>query len=119
MKYKDLDYAVKACLRILVGKENQPIWFSKSDLKSAFHILGISPLDWPFLSMMAQHPETGEELFFFNKCLPFGASISCSHFQQFSNGLRHVFEYITKTHGQIPNYLDDFLFIALSMIRFK
>ena len=123
VKYKDLDFAVRVCLRHLFDKKNlTTLWFSKSDLKSAFHLLGLKLEDWPLLMMMvmmAVHPDTGESYYFFNKCLPFGASISCSHFQRFSNGHRHVFEYITDTAGQVPNYLDDFLFIATCMLRCK
>ena len=119
VKYKDLDFAVRACLRLIANNEWDAtiLWFSKSDLKSVFHLLGIRPEDWPLLMMKACHPTTGEDLYFVDKCLPFGASISCSHFQRFSNGLRYIFEYITKTQGQIPNYLDDFLFIATCILR--
>ena len=111
VKYNDLDFAVRACLKLVAkkqGSENIMLWFRKSDLKSAFRLLGIRPIDWPLLAMKVEHPITGEILFFFNKCLPFGASISCSHFQHFSNGLRHIFEFTIKTQGQVPNYLDDF-----------
>ena len=46
-----------------------------------------------------------------DKCLPFGASISCSHFQRFSNAVKHIVEW--KTKKGLVNYLDDFLFAAL------
>ena len=67
--------------------------------------------------MKAQHPLMGEWFYFIDKCLPFGASISCVLFQRFSNALCHVMEYKTKTQGQITNYLDDFLFLALTIVR--
>ena len=118
VKYRDLNFAVQACIRILQGADgNTIIWFSKSDLKSAFRILGIQPEDWPLLFMKVEHPITRKTLYFFDKCLPFGASISCSHFQRFSDGLRHIFQVTTKTIGQVPNYLDDFLFISLCKRR--
>ena len=116
VKYKDLDFAVQACLKLIGCDSSAVIWFSKSDLKSAFHLLRIRPSDWPLLFMKVKSPE-GEIVYFFDKCLPFGASISCSHFQRFSNGLCHVFEFATKMHGLIPNYLDDFLFMALCRLR--
>ena len=50
--------------------------------------------------------------FFVDKCLPFGASISCSHFQRFSNALTHIFEFITGQRKLVTNYLDDFLFVS-------
>ena len=50
-------------------------------------------------------------------CLPFGASISCALYQQFSNALKHIAEYKISMTIFVPiritNYLDDFLFIAL------
>ena len=46
--------------------------------------------------------------------MSFGASISCVHFQRFSNGLRHIVDMMTGTQHQITNFLDDFLFYAPS-----
>ena len=68
--------------------------------------------------MRAIHPKTGEVWFFVEKCPPFGSSISCAIFQSFSDALRHIAEF--KLSGlvlfpAITNYLDDFLFIAISI----
>ena len=49
--------------------------------------------------------------YFIDKCLPFGASISCSHFQRLSNALRHIVQVLEQTFNSMTNYLDDFLFI--------
>ena len=46
-----------------------------------------------------------------DKCLPFGSSISCVHFQAFSNAVAHIVEYFIKK--KVVNYLDDYLFAAL------
>ena len=43
--------------------------------------------------------------------MPFSSSISCSHFQAFSNAVAHIMK--VKTKKDNVNYLDDFLFIAL------
>ena len=43
--------------------------------------------------------------------MPFGSSISCSHFQAFSDAISFLL--YTKTGKENVNYLDDFLFIAL------
>ena len=67
-----------------------------------------------WLIMMAIHPVTGERLYFIDKCLPFGASISCAVFQEFSDALRHLVEYLLKLNDILTNYLDDFLFVAIS-----
>ena len=68
--------------------------------------------------MKAQDPETGKEFFFVDKCLPFGASISCAVFQAFSDALAHIMKHWTQGNPALrdqcllTNYLDDFLFIA-------
>ena len=49
--------------------------------------------------------------YFVDKCLAFGASISCSHFQKFSDAIAHVIRH--KTGKDLVNYLDDYLFVAL------
>ena len=43
--------------------------------------------------------------------MPFGASISCSHFQRFSDAISHIVAF--KSGYQNVNYLDDFFFVAL------
>ena len=98
-------------------KKKKNIFAGKSDLKSAFHILGLSRCSWKWLVMKAMHPVTGEWKFFVDKRLPFGASISCSHFQRFSDALQHLIEYRASAPRRITNYLDDFLFIAKTIAR--
>ena len=46
-----------------------------------------------------------------DKCLPFGASISCSHFQKFSNAVAYIVCH--RTGKEVINYLDDYLSAAL------
>ena len=66
--------------------------------------------------MKAEDPKTGEWKYFVDKCLPFGASISCALFQCFSDAICFLTENKSASSGQTTNYLDDFLFIALSFI---
>ena len=66
---------------------------------------------WCLLIMKAESPIDGKIYYFVDKCLPFGASISCSHFQRFSNAVAHIVRF--KTQEDLVNYLDDFLFVAL------
>ena len=47
-------------------------------------------------------------IYFVDKCLPFGASISCSHFQAVSDAIAHLVKF--RTGKAIINYLDDYLF---------
>ena len=63
--------------------------------------------------MKAWDPLTRIWKYFVDKCLPFGASISCALFQKFSDALRFLREKRLNVPGQITNYLDDFFFIAL------
>ena len=144
VKYKDIDYAIQAYLRIcnqadrenprgnensrrFLGdkwrnefeyhkSKNRTVYTGKSDLKSAFRMIRLSSDSWPWLVMKARDPITNEWQFFVDKCLPFGASISCALFQRFSNALCYLFEYKTNTQGQVTNYLDDFLFLALTIL---
>ena len=64
--------------------------------------------------MKAENPLTGKIVYFVDKCLPFGASISCSHFQTVSNGLKHITGYLIRKRNCITNYMDDFLFIDIT-----
>ena len=99
--YPDFNKAVQLC--ILTGKSCK---IAKSDMKSAFRNLGIKKSDWKFLVMKATSPVDGLTYYFVDKCLPFGASISCSHFQRFSNAVKHIVQWRTKK--DLVNYLDDF-----------
>ena len=108
-------YYIKKKKRLNIRSQMKSVIFAgKSDLKSAFRLLPISRDSWQWLVMKAQDPTTGTWKYFVDKCLPFGASISCSHFQRFSNALRHLAEERLKAKNRITNYIDDFLFLATS-----
>ena len=127
--YRDLDHTVQNFLKVRAnellqrkqegsGNEDETpiiIFSAKSDLESAFRVLPLKRGCWAWLVMCAQNPKTGEWEYFIDKCLPFGASISCAHFQQVSNALRHVVEVRTAT--VTTNYLDDFLFVAITIVQ--
>ena len=106
VKYPDFTQAVRLCL-----KEGKHCYCSKSDWKSAFRHFPIKRKFWRFLIMKARNPLDKKWYFFIDKCMPFGSSISCAHFQTFSNAILHVMTF--KTGKENVNYLDDFLFIAL------
>ena len=107
VKYPSFDDAIKLCLKI-AGRGNCKI--AKSDLSAAFRHFGIKKEHWKFLVMKAKDPRTGKTFFFVDKCMPFGAAISCSHFQRFSNALSHIVKYFTEYEN--INYLDDFFFVG-------
>ena len=118
VKYNDFDSAVKSCLKVsgeaVCKNQSRSVFLSKSDLMSAFRMIPIAKENWCWLILKAEDPRDGTMKFFVDKCLPFGASISCSHFQRFSNSLRFLVEYITGKKLSVINYLDDFLFIDIS-----
>ena len=103
VKYQDLDVAVQQCLdvkqemkklkfdemaEVMQEEHKQPIYMGKSDIKSAFHLIPLSLWCWLWLIMAAFNPRTNKLQYFIDKCLPFGASISCAIFQRFSNALK-------------------------------
>ena len=109
VSYKKLDDAIRLCI-----KEGKGCYLGKSDMSSAFRHFAMKRDCWKFLVMKAQHPSTGIWYYFVDKCMPFGASISCSHFQRFSDAIAHIVRVITKYDN--VNYLDDFLFAALKKL---
>ena len=104
--YPDFNQTIQLCT-----KAGKGCHISKLDMKSAFRNLGIKKKDWKFLVMKAVSPLDGKTYFFVDKCLPFGASISCSHFQRFSKAVKHIVQWRTKK--DLVNYLDDYFFVAL------
>ena len=108
VKYNDLNHAIANSIRRKKGK----LFYSKTDLKSAFRIFPGFPGHRRFLILKVQHPITGKWCYFINLCMPFGASISCANFQRFSNALKHIVEHRAGVRFSITNYLDDFLFIS-------
>ena len=94
VNYPDFSDAIKICMREI--QEFGACTIAKTDIKSTFRNVCIKKLQWCLLTMAVQSPIDNQWYFFFDKCLPFGASISCSHFQRISNGLAHITR--CKTH---------------------
>ena len=111
VKYKDLDQAVRNSIEMLnkLGWSTT-LFYGKTDLVSAFRILPIKPGQRFLLLLKAKHPRTKTWFYFIDKCLPFGSSISCAHFQLFSDALATILEH--QLNIRVTNYLDDFLFIS-------
>ena len=106
VQYPDFANAIRLCMKVGAGAK-----IAKSDMKSAFRKLGIKPEHFRYLIMKAESPIDGKVYYFVDKCLPFGASISCLHFQRFSNAIRHIVK--SRTVQDLVNYLDDYFFVAL------
>ena len=112
VQYSDLDNAVISALEL----NTTPIFYGKTDVSSVFRLVPLNKSSWAWLVMMAEDPETAEKLYFFDKCLPFGSSISCAHFQRFSDALKFITQHQTKLIlYRVVNYLDNFLLISISL----
>ena len=140
VRYNDIDHAVRAYLKLSrKGKErpvssylskiyededeehdhdnNTIIYAGKTDVQSTFRLAPLNKNSWQWLIMKAQDPAIGQWKYFIDKCLPFGASISCAIFQRISNALKFIVERRAKVpRDTITNYLDDFLFLALTIL---
>ena len=120
IKYRDLNYADKNILRMIRRSNSSftrlTIWMSITDLTSAFRIVPVRSMWWPYLAMQCKDPETSQTVYFLEKNLAFGSSISCNIFQRFSNALAHIVAHQIGegAHLQMCNYLDDFIFLSLS-----
>ena len=114
VKYPSFDQAVRMCLQEIqscnIMNRHSPIYLGKSDMRSAFRNLGMDPTYFKFLVLKARSPFDKKWYYFVDKCLPFGASMSCAVFQEFSNAVAHLVSFRTKKPN--INYLDDFLFAA-------
>ena len=111
VRYKDLDHAIQVSMQLLerLGLHHC-LFYGKSDLTSAFRLVPVKISQRHLLLMRAHHPVTLVWNYFVDKCLPFGSSISCAHFQLFSDALAAIFEH--EMGIKVTNYLDDFLFTA-------
>ena len=103
VKYPDFSDAVLRCLQ-----EGRNCKIAKLENWSAFRHLGILKSQWRYLIMMARNPQDDLWYFFVDKCLPFGASINCAHFQAVSDAIAFLVQF--RPGKIVINYLDDYLF---------
>ena len=106
VKYPSFDKAVQLCIK--AGKNCS---IAKSDMSRAFRNVPLRKGDFMIMIMKAKHPKTGVWYWFVDKCLPFGSSISCKIFQDFSDSIAFLVKY--RTGKNLVNYLDDYFFAAL------
>ena len=81
-------------------------------MTSAFRHLPMNKVSWRYLLLKAEHPMTSKIYYFVDKCLPFGSSISCAHFQVVSDAITHIVPILNNNKKNV-NYLDNFFFAAL------
>ena len=102
VRYATIDDAIR-----LIKSLGKGCFLAKTDIKSAFRIIPVSPNDFPLLGMEWQGK------FYFDKCLPMGCSSSCNIFETFTTALEWVA--MNKLNASaLIHILDDFLFIAPS-----
>lgn len=97
VNYTEFDKAVE-----MIQNLGKGALLFKVDIKSAFRLLPVCPQDFDLLGFKF------EGKYYFDKCLPFGCSISCKTFESFSTFL----EFMVRRAAQSDNlihYLDDFL----------
>ena len=112
VKYRDFYHAIQTSINLLKEfRFGSYLFYGKADLVSTFRILPIKPELRKFLLMKVKHPVSQIWYYFIDKCLPFGSSISCAHFQLFSDALAFIME--KRLNMRVTNYLNDFLFIAI------
>ena len=100
VQYSNISQAIKHILDI-----GRYCYLAKSDIQSAFRIIPINPIDYPLLGFK------WKGFYYFDRCLPMGASSSCQIFESFSTALQWIVEnYLPNT--KVIHVLDDFLFIA-------
>ena len=106
VRYPEFNRAVRMCIQ-----EGISCKMGKSDMSAAFRNVPLGKSQWFLLILKAPHPITGEMYFFVDKCLPFGASVSCAIFQDFSDAVAFLVSF--KTKKPTLNYLDDYFFVAM------
>lgn len=78
---------------------------AKTDIQDAFRIIPIHPDDYNLLGF------SWDNKFYYDKCLPMGASSSCQIFECLSNSLQWIMTNKFAAAG-MSHMLDDFFFIG-------
>ena len=105
VEYPDFLEAIELCLA-----EGEACYCAKSDMSMAFRNVPMDRKSWKYLVLKCEHPISKKTYYFVDKCLLFGASISCAIFQEFSNSVAHIVKF--RTNKPLVNYLDDYFFAA-------
>ena len=97
VQYSSFDQAVEMIQSL--GKNCE---LFKLDIKNAFRLLPVSPHDFDQLGFMF------DNMYYFDKCLPFGCSISCNLINRFADFSEFVGKQKSSSNN-LMHYLDDFL----------
>ena len=96
--YSSFDSAVE-----IVARLGRGALMGKTDIKSAFRLLPVSPEDFELLGICV------DGLYYYDRCLPMGCAVSCSTFECFSTFLEFCTRQAAESRN-IVHYLDDFFF---------
>jgi len=100
VKYDGIDNVIK-----LVKYFGHNALLSKCDIEDAFRIICVHPSDYFYLGF------TWNNLYYYDRCLPMGASSSCQIFERFSCALQWIMEHKYHAAG-MSHIIDDFLFVG-------
>ena len=109
VKYPDFMQAIEMCVTAGEGCH-----CTKSDMSMAFRNIPMNRKSWRYLILKCEHPVTKKVYYFVDKCLPFGASISCAIFQDVSVSVAWLVH--SRTGEPSANYLDDYFFAAFKKL---
>ena len=106
VKYATIRDAVK-----LLNAYDQP-FMAMSDIQYAFRLIFLAPEDYCLTGF------TLKGKYYFDRCLPMGASSSCNIFERFSDALVYI---LRESYGvnNVVKILDDFMFIEPSRRMFQ
>ena len=82
-------------------------FLAKTDVKNAFRIIPIRPLDYNLLGMRWRN------LYYYDRCMPMGCSSSCKTFETLSTAMEWIAQNKLRIN-HIIHLLDDFLIISKS-----
>ena len=100
VKYASFDDAVT-----IVKQSGKNCDMAKCDVKSAFRLLPIHPDDYDLVGF------TFDNKYYYDMCMPMGASVSCSTWVKFSSFLEWLLK-SSSPRGRTMHYLDDTLFVG-------
>ena len=104
VKYSSFDDAIN-----MISVMNGRIFLAKLDIKSAFRLLPVNPIDFELLGFKFQ----GQ--YWLDRCLPMGCSVGCTLFEKFSSFIEYHVKTISGSKVKnIKHYPDDYIIAAPS-----
>ena len=95
--YATIDMAISVIMRKGPGS-----FFTKVDIRNAFHLCPVRPSDWPCLGI------EGQGMFYYDRVLPFGLRSTPFIFNSFGDSIEWILQ-DTCHADEVMHHLDDFL----------